>query len=224
MSSMPEKHSGSIHLEKIQSEANKHRLIGGALCLNFANTLNGHRRLSGHEYLKEYCDLVVWCWKAGILTKPEVEPLIHKAIQRSGEAVEAYQQAIALREAIFRIFAAIAGGASIEAADLAQLNAARSRALARSQIAQSTGGFALDWSDKSASDWLLWPITLSAADLLTSGITGQIRQCAGEGCDWLFLDTSRNHMRRWCSMDECGNRAKSQRFLERRRRPAIHRE
>jgi predicted RNA-binding Zn ribbon-like protein len=42
-----------------------------------------------------------------------------------------------------------------------------------------------------------------------------VKQCAGEGCGWLFLDTSRNHLRRWCTMDECGNRAKMRRRYER---------
>jgi len=36
-------------------------------------------------------------------------------------------------------------------------------------------------------------------------------------CAWLFLDTSRNHSRRFCSMDECGNRAKQRRHYQRRK-------
>jgi predicted RNA-binding Zn ribbon-like protein len=44
-----------------------------------------------------------------------------------------------------------------------------------------------------------------------------VRSCAGANCDWLFVDTSRNHLRRWCSMDECGNLAKMQRRQARQR-------
>jgi len=31
-------------------------------------------------------------------------------------------------------------------------------------------------------------------------------------CRWLFLDTSKNHTRRWCDMKVCGNRIKARRF------------
>ncbi len=180
-----------------------------------ANTLNGHGRPTGHEYLKEYRDLVVWCRRAGILTTANAEVLIRAATRQPAQAAAAFERAIALRETIYRIFSAIAHGTPPGAADLAALNEARCEGLAHSQIVPSAGGFALDWTDKTALDWVLRPIALSAADLLTSGNRDHIRACAGQGCDWLFLDTSRNHMRRWCAMDECGNRSKARRFYAR---------
>jgi predicted RNA-binding Zn ribbon-like protein len=45
-----------------------------------------------------------------------------------------------------------------------------------------------------------------------------VGECEGEGCSWLFLDTSRNRSRRWCSMEDCGNRAKARRHYERRQK------
>jgi predicted RNA-binding Zn ribbon-like protein len=54
--------------------------------------------------------------------------------------------------------------------------------------------------------------------LLSSGARTQIHECGGDGCGWLFLDTSRNGRRRWCTMQGCGNRAKARRFYERTRR------
>jgi len=51
----------------------------------------------------------------------------------------------------------------------------------------------------------------SALDLLRSPMHGRIRECAGAGCGWLFVDTSKAARRRWCSMESCGNRAKVQR-------------
>jgi predicted RNA-binding Zn ribbon-like protein len=55
-------------------------------------------------------------------------------------------------------------------------------------------------------------IVRSTANLLTSPDLTRVRQCAGEACSWLFVDTSRNGMRRWCDMKMCGNRAKVRRF------------
>ncbi len=204
-----------IDANEIKSEAETHRLIGGALCLDMANTLNGHGQPTGHEYLKDYRDLVVWCRRAGVLTARDAEHLIGEAGRRPAQAAGAFERAIGLRETIYRIFSAIAHGESPGAADLAALNEARCEGLTHSQIVPAAGGFALDWTDKSALDWMLRPIALSAADLLVSGNRERIRACAGQGCDWLFLDTSRNHMRRWCSMDECGNRSKARRFYAR---------
>ncbi|MCB0153982.1 MAG: CGNR zinc finger domain-containing protein, partial [Anaerolineae bacterium] len=56
----------------------------------------------------------------------------------------------------------------------------------------------------------------SAAELLTSDRLNRVGQCAGESCGWLFLDTTRNHSRRWCEMEHCGNRAKAKRHYRRR--------
>lgn len=65
--------------------------------------------------------------------------------------------------------------------------------------------------------WMLWPITLSAADVLLSPDLHQLQECPGPGCGWLFLDTSKNHKRRWCTMEGCGNRAKARSQYQRKR-------
>jgi predicted RNA-binding Zn ribbon-like protein len=49
---------------------------------------------------------------------------------------------------------------------------------------------------------------------------GRIRRCANEACVLVFLDTSRNGQRRWCSMASCGNRLKARRHWERSRSDA----
>jgi predicted RNA-binding Zn ribbon-like protein len=69
-----------------------------------------------------------------------------------------------------------------------------------------------------ALDRPLWPVLWSAADLLTSARLAQVRVCADPRCGWMFLDVSKNRGRRWCAMENCGNRAKVRRHYERRRR------
>jgi predicted RNA-binding Zn ribbon-like protein len=74
------------------------------------------------------------------------------------------------------------------------------------------------WGDGSADDALdrpLHPVVWSAADLLTSGQLVHVRSCADARCRWLFLDSSPTGRRRWCSMKECGNRAKVRRHYRR---------
>jgi predicted RNA-binding Zn ribbon-like protein len=60
-------------------------------------------------------------------------------------------------------------------------------------------------------------VARAAADLLVSPERALVRECASGTCSWLFVDRSRTHQRRWCSMKTCGNRAKARRFYTRRR-------
>ena len=55
---------------------------------------------------------------------------------------------------------------------------------------------------------LLQPIASGAADLLCDADPALIKPCANHACILYFYDTSKNHARRWCSMDVCGNRTK----------------
>jgi len=69
----------------------------------------------------------------------------------------------------------------------------------------------------SAYGAMLWPITRAAADLLASSDLAQVRACSSPTCQWLFLDTSKNHHRRWCNMKVCGNRAKVRKFYAKKK-------
>lgn len=209
-------------------DAEIQKLIGGALCLDYVNTLNGH--VDGplgephHEYLLDYRDLVLWSRHAGILTQEEVESLLEQASHTPREAKRVFGQAISLREVLYRIFKSLTDGVSPREEDLEVLNRIRSKTLAQSQIGPKADGFVVEWqSDPTALDRMLAPLVLSASDLLTSGRLARLRECDGDVCDWLFVDTSRNHLRRWCSMDHCGNRAKSRRQYERRKKQSVHR-
>jgi predicted RNA-binding Zn ribbon-like protein len=181
---------------------------GNHLCLDFSNTLND-RASKPRESLNSYSDLVLWSQEAHILTENEARHLYEEAAQHQAEAAAVLRQAIDLREAFYRIFDAIASGSSAEEADLAILNAALSHSMAQACIIQEENGFTWDWVDKDkALNGMLWPLVRLAADLLTSEERHSVRVCASNDCGWLFLDTSKNHSRRWCDMKSCGNRAK----------------
>ena len=196
-------------------DAEIHHLVGGELCVDFANTLYGHSDVPIHEYLCGYCDLVLWSRHAGILSDKEAHRLLQNARHRPSEAKAVFRRAIALREVIYRIFANLAQTRSPKVDDLVILHTAWLEALAHSHLFKTPTGFRLDWKKEYPLVRLLWPIIDSANKLLISEEVQQIKQC--NGCDWLFVDRSRNHMRRWCSMDECGNRAKMRRRRLRRK-------
>jgi predicted RNA-binding Zn ribbon-like protein len=126
-----------------------------------------------------------------------------------------------LRETIYQIFWAIADHRKPAETDLAVLNAALREALARLQVRPAADGFEWAWvTDEDSLDRMLWPVARSAANLLASEDFGRVKKCAGETCDWLFLDTSKNRSRRWCMMGVCGSRAKSRRYYRRKKRTA----
>lgn len=62
------------------------------------------------------------------------------------------------------------------------------------------------WTDPQQ---LLQPIAETIADLLAHADFHLIRACEGKGCTLMFLDITKSHQRRWCSMAVCGNRAKA---------------
>jgi predicted RNA-binding Zn ribbon-like protein len=193
-------------------------LVGGRLCLDFANTVSTRDEALRREYLTDYEQLVAWARHAHILAGDEAGTLLRTTAQQPERAAEALDRAVALRETIYRIFAAIADHREPAGPDIAALSSAVREAFFRLSIAPSAGGFEWSWvTDGDDLDRILWPVVRSAADLLTSGDLGRIRQCAREGCDWLFVDGSKNRSRRWCSMDMCGSRVKSRRYYYRRR-------
>lgn len=75
-------------------------------------------------------------------------------------------------------------------------------------------GFRLAWrGDENALDQMLWPVVVSATELLVSNESGWVRQCADEHCPRLFIDR-RSRLRKWCDPNICGSRVKSRRFYE----------
>jgi predicted RNA-binding Zn ribbon-like protein len=89
-------------------------------------------------------------------------------------------------------------------------------ASAHQKLVHRGGGYVLEWDGVEALDGVLWPVARSAATLLTSALRSRVRICAAEdGCGWTFLDRSKNQSRRWCSMSDCGNRAKARRHYRR---------
>ncbi|HEV2359794.1 MAG TPA: ABATE domain-containing protein [bacterium] len=189
---------------------------GGRLCLDFVNTVSG-TRAEPKERLTTYADLVAWGRQAGVLGEREAQRLGQLAKRRPGEAGRILADAVQLREAMFRIFCGAAECRAQRPGDMNILNAMLSRALGQVRLDATAEGCVRVWAGGAeAMDRMLWPVLRSAMDLLTSDDERErIHKCESPTCDWLFLDTSRNHSRRWCDMKTCGNRAKAHRYYAR---------
>ena len=205
-------------MTEIVMTAGNMKLLAGSLCLDFANTANWHKSEQPVELLNSYTDLVDWSRHANVLNEREAETLLREAADQPIDAESVLSQAVELREAIYRIFATISENARPAVEDLELLNGALGPALAHARIVEGQDGFTWDWADNQTSlDRMLWPVARSAAELLASAQLGRARQCADEKCGWLFLDMSRNRSRRWCSMEDCGNRNKARSYYHRQR-------
>jgi len=191
------------------------------VCLDFANTVRWHASEHPEERLHSYPDLVIWARDQGLVKPKEAQALIEKAEQHPRESARSLQQALILRESIYRIFSEKAHGKPPAQADLDQINASVSEGLARTQVFLTADGFQWGWKmDDPVINQLLAPIALAAASLLTNHqLLARVGQCADDrGCGWLFLDRSKNHSRHWCDINDCGNRAKQKRHYERAQR------
>jgi len=190
-------------------------LFGGLLCLDFVNSLDWRGRTEPVEYLGTYDDLLEWAIRAGAMTAAQARPL-RRACGKPAAAA-ALQRAIEFREAAYRVLRAAIAREAARDADLRRINSLVAQARGGSQLRQTRHGFSWDLPERKNPDLPLLPVALSLGDLLTSDDLRHVRLCGGPECGWLFLDTSKNQRRRWCSMQGCGNRAKARRHYMRAR-------
>ncbi len=192
-------------------------LSGGALCLDFANTL-GDRPRSANEHLRDYGDFLRFSRQAGSIPADDLTELERLYTDCSTCADAVFNRIVEVREAIYRIFSAEVVGESPDDDDIQILNTALKKAMRQTELRCCDGDFGWHWGGPAqALDRPLWPIVRSAADLLTSDEVPHLRECDSETCSWLFVDRSRTRRRRWCDMSTCGNRAKARRHYQRRR-------
>lgn len=164
------------------------------------------------DLLETFVDLTTWLAATGLMDEPKAKALARRwGSTREGEAAVA--RAKALREALREIITARLGGGKMPAKAVAILNDALGAARTSAQ---------LEWNEKAGSfsptqhhatdgkaEEALTIIAQAAARLLTQKDASLIRRCENPACVLHFYDTSKNHRRRWCSMDQCGNRMKA---------------
>jgi predicted RNA-binding Zn ribbon-like protein len=202
------------------------RFRGGVPCLDFVNTLAWRLTDRPVEYLGSYEDLLAWGRQAGLLAPDETEVLSGWAATDPEEARETLSRAVALREAVHRVFSAAIAGEPRDVGALSTLNRELSEALSRLRVAPAAGdAYVWAWDRGGEEDGggpplerPLWPVARSAAELLTSAKLGRVKVCGGEGCGWMFVDESRNASRKWCESRDCGNRERVRQYLARKKR------
>ncbi|HTW69906.1 MAG TPA: ABATE domain-containing protein [Acetobacteraceae bacterium] len=186
------------------------------LCLEFANTRSWRGRATPTEALTGLPDLLHWLGAAGQGASPFLAVVAEWPRRHPKRAARLFDDALALRETIFRCAFSLAEGHAIAEADFAALNKALGDAPCRHRLVRSGEGFTWAADDQGpAAAGLLAPVLWSAADMLVRAGHLPVRRCANDECLWLFIDRSKTGSRRWCDMTSCGNRAKAQRHYRR---------
>jgi len=188
------------------------------LCLEFVNTVGSRKGSHPHDWFSSYANLAAWGHLAGLLSAEQTRTLLRRADAAPEAAQAVLQRAAELRDAFYRLVAAHAAGQEMDPEDIARFNREIPGAYRRLRLAPEEEHLAWRWpEDPTDLDAMRWPVVRSAAELLTSPDLERAGECHNPTCGWIYLDTSKNHSRRWCEMASCGNSAKAHSFYQRKR-------
>jgi len=186
------------------------QLIAGHPALDFVNTLDWRFGSRGpQELLASYDDLVRFAQQSKLLG--------HRPRASRSTGARVLKRSIELREALAEVFYARLDGRTPSSEARHTVERYFKEARLRQTLDWKQARLEWKWRAQAASAELpFWVLALCAEDLMTSEAAGRVRACDNAECRWLFLDTSKNHTRRWCDMKLCGNRMKARRFKIRR--------
>ncbi len=196
----------------------QYEYVAGRPSLDFVNTVGGLRPALAREYLNAYGDLIRWARQAGLIDSRRGQALLAEAARHPQRAEQAVENAQRVREALHDLILSALRSRRPPAQALELVNRWIADAMSRRRLIPRGAGYELDWQEEPG-DLLafLIPLALDAAEVLSASLE-RVRIC-GESevgrCGWLFLDETKNHSRRYCTMKDCGNRAKQRRFRRR---------
>jgi len=189
--------------------------IGGRLAIDFSNTADG-RETALLDGLKAGEDFRAWMDAAGYWDAADRTALA-ELLADPARYAKFRDTALDLREAIYTALASRIREGRPDAGALDRIAGHYRTVAAGAALRLDSEGHArLDWSGAPADSRFLAPIVMDAVDLLGDAPRERLKQCDGEQCGWLFLDTSKAGRRRWCDMATCGNVSKAKRHAARK--------
>lgn len=192
-------------------------LVGGHPCLDFINTeivIHGERV----DLLADLRRVSQWFVISGLLP-PDIAAAITANLSAEQQA-HLLRQVRSLRTELRQMVAQIVAGETIAATTVIRLNDLLAMRTGYLQIQLVGQHFERAFVTLSAAPaQMLALLAESAANLLVNTDFALIKHCSNPDCVRYFYDTTKNHSRRWCSMDGCGNRQKVAAYYERKRQP-----
>ena len=185
------------------------RLLGGRLGIDFANAAPSDAALSWEKLIHflEATEIIAADRGAQLLVLPRSDPGAAEVL-----LLKARRLAAALREA----FPALLRKQRIVSEWMEPINEILRITEGHDELVSRASGWQLEFvARRGGLDWLLAAVARSGAEIIAEGSHGRLRRCANSRCGLFFYDTSRTHLRRWCSMALCGNRNKVAAFARR---------
>jgi predicted RNA-binding Zn ribbon-like protein len=191
--------------------------VGGDPALDLVNTVDWTSRGPEAERLGTFERLTRWAEGAGVIDAARGHRLRRLAEERPQAAAAALTHAHQVRGALQELFGAIARGEQGGPA-LTRFNRLLREAVVELEIGParaSETGYRWQWREEESEPRAIgWRVLWSAASLLRSEEAASIRMCDSDDCGRMFVDRSRNGLRRWCQMRTCGTREKTRRRRE----------
>jgi predicted RNA-binding Zn ribbon-like protein len=181
--------------------------------VDFVNTLDERLSATPVDRLSTYAALTSFAKQARLIDRNTANQLLTRTSQREGSRVLA--ETLAFRELLYRVLRHYANQRPPVESEVAALNERLARARLHKRFSVQPGRISVTWDEPSAPDRLLWELAAVVDDLLLQHKPARFRECAAPDCGTLFLDVSKTGRRKWCSMANCGNRNKVQRFRAR---------
>jgi predicted RNA-binding Zn ribbon-like protein len=171
---------------------------------------------TNRDNLGNYNDLVYWAKKAKVLDT-HAFGLLEREGSNEKRAREFFFEAIGLRTLIYSIFHPLSHRQKVKPADLEAFNKVVMRYFPLLTISTQKDRFVEKWNFESHPFYAVTaPIVKSAYELLLSDRLQRVKECPN--CGWLFLDTTKNGKRRWCSMEDCGSNVKALEYYYRKKK------
>lgn len=190
-------------------------LNGNILCLDFVNTVHDRMNEPDRDYLSSFEHLWQWSVKVGIID-PKIYDHSRGIVRSQARSAKFLKEAKFIRELLYRMFKARILGKKITGQDLGAYNKILSKCLSKLQIEPGKKGFSNKWNIVPGElSMVVAPIIYSAYELLLSEKLERVKECPN--CGWLFLDTTKNGKRRWCSMKTCGSNVKALEWYHRQK-------
>jgi predicted RNA-binding Zn ribbon-like protein len=194
----------------------KLRLDGGALCLDFVNTVPDRKDGTDRDLLQSWQDVLYWARKAKVIDSASLSALEKTATDKERPAREFFSESIQLRSLLYNLFYPISHEQRVKQPDLDAFNRIMAKFSGHLVLATAQKGFTQRWQFESGHfNTVVAPIVKSAQDLLLSDRLYRVKECPN--CGWLFLDGTKNGKRRWCSMEECGSQVKALEYYYRKK-------
>ena len=185
------------------------QFVGGHVALDFVNTAEDRGHPQAGDVLRTPGDLSRWGERYGVLSGG-------RRSEPGAPAEAELRRALDARELLYSLFQARVRGERPSEADLAHLSRLAAAAYRAGRLTRTTGG-RITWSWPRGELSTVRHVAVTAAvELLAGDEPQRLKQCPGDQCGWFFLDTTKRGNRRWCSMGECGQEAKTARRRTRR--------